>query len=108
MEAHIEGQRICGATIEDYCFNTQRNYGTELTRREKIEIVENKVRHLNSTEWQRWTPLLGMYRTIRDIVKSENSLLVEMHSEMYNTWNMLYNVTSTIAIGSFLSSLLMN
>jgi hypothetical protein len=42
IEARVGNQRVCGYTIGEYCFNTQKTYGLELDDLQKKSIVEKK------------------------------------------------------------------
>jgi len=94
-------QRVCGMTIDDFCFCTGKDPERELTGPQKLDIVKERMQELNRTEWQRWTPVLGLYRILKDCLTKNNSLLTEMHSTSYNVANIAYNV-STLAGSGFL------
>lgn len=62
---------------------------------------------LRKTEWQRWTPGLGLYRIFKD--KGKNSDILDgMHSLTYTITNIYYNaLTSSALLGGVVVSLAM-
>ena len=107
MEIVKGGRRVCGSTIDDFCFYSGRDSEGTLSNSEKTQIVEDSVDRLDRTEWQRWFPGLGMARFVKDIVSRDNILLTEIHSPAYNAVNIAYNMaTATIAGSMFFGYLL--
>jgi hypothetical protein len=101
LEVRVGNKRVSGYTTGEYCFNTQKNYGLELDDSQKKSIVEKRVKKLNDTEWQRWTPGLGFFRVIKDTVNSDSDLLLEMYPISYTVANIAYNV-SVMIVGTSL------
>src|SRR3989344_5650359 len=85
-----QNSRVCGSTIDTYFILTGRDKQQNLSTEEKEKLVQNRIKQLDKTEWQRWTPLLGMYRLITDIVRNDSLLLTEMRSANYTCLNIVY------------------
>jgi hypothetical protein len=66
------------------------------------------MKKLNNTEWQRWTPVLGFGRLLKDIINFDNDLLAEMHPISYTIANITYNVSAMIAGTSLFVNYLLN
>jgi hypothetical protein len=100
MEATMN-PRFSDRTIDQFCFYSGRNPEQELTRPQKRTIVEERVQSLIKTDWQRWTPFLGFYRMLKDIITRDSILLTEMRPLGYTVANIAYNVLTT-GVGSAL------
>ncbi len=49
-----------------------------------LKQASKDISRLERTEWQRWTPLFGIYRLIRDGNNHDGRLLSVAHSKYYN------------------------
>jgi len=56
------------------------------SKKERIEI-------LKQTEWERWTPIVGLARMFEDHSNKDSVLLKKMHSKTYNIANKIYNTS---------------
>ena len=59
----------------------------------EIREADNKLRmaRLAKTERQRWIPLVGTYRLLKDTWTGDFGLLDQMHSKVYQLSNAVYN-----------------
>lgn len=100
-------REISDITINLYCFYSDKDPESDLSIEERRAIVEERIKHLDNTEWQRWVPFVGLYRTLHDSVNDDSRLLNNIHSPRYNGINIIYNVaTATAILGGVLNSLL--
>ena len=67
----------------------------------KSTIEDRLLRYesLRKREWQRWTPLLGVYRLIKDDIAGDWRGLRAVHSGGYETAVTVYNLLQ-IAVGA--------
>ena len=70
----------------------------------KRQIVERRLEKLSKTEWQRWTPILGFGRFIKDIMNDDFILLRETQPISYSIANISYNVIALVGISSYLTA----
>ncbi len=50
----------------------------------QISSEDQRITQLEKIEWQRWTPLFGIYRLIRDGNNGNEKLLSLVHSKYYS------------------------
>lgn len=58
---------------------------------------ERKERVLK-TEWQRWTPILSLYRVIADPVK-DRAVRGSLHTQNYLTANIIFDLAQITGLG---------
>ena len=63
-----------------------------------IQTEDNRYNQLERIEWQRWTPVVGVYRLIRDNVTGDQSRLNTTHSTAYETAVNMYNILQGSAL----------
>ena len=73
---------------------------------EKIGEEEGKrCKKLRANEWQRWTPVVGFYRLIKDELNGDRERLDDMYPEQYNNFLNAYNLIQGCFITATVSSL---
>ncbi|GAJ20108.1 unnamed protein product, partial [marine sediment metagenome] len=60
---------------------------------ETVSGYNNDIHRLKKSEWQRWMPILGVYRLIKDHTANsgnDGKILCRLHSKTYETANSIY------------------
>lgn len=85
-------RRIPDSVIEEFCLESGI-YGTdeEFPPYIKETVVRGRMNQLRKMEWQRWIPVVGAWRMIKDALDGNQTLLKEMHSNNYEIINKTYN-----------------
>lgn len=76
----------------------------EMPREKRQELIENRANYLVKKEWQRWTPGVGFYRIIKDIIKDDSELLNLIYSKKRNVANVVLNVAEFAGIAYGISA----
>lgn len=100
----MEKNRIRKSVIDDYCFYSGNGSSWNLSWDDKIQLVNDKIADLKRIEWQRWLPVVGLVRRVRDNINESQTLLNEIHSRQYEHINILYNVA--VVTGALAAELL--
>lgn len=91
---------VSGATIDDYCFWTMdAEKLLSTSKEEKEQIVRQRVDNLNKNEGQRWVPLIGAYRLVKDTINEDMRILTAIRSTRYNVANIIYTIMTSVGIG---------
>ncbi len=71
---------------------TIRSLNLDSLIKSAIEGELLRYESLQKREWQRWTPLLGVYRLIKDDITGDLRKLEAIHSKTYETAVAMYNI----------------
>ena len=72
------------------------------------KIAEEEIKRcekLRANEWQRWTPLVGVYRFIKDDINGDRDRLDDIYPKKYNKFLDVYNGLQACFITATVSSL---
>ena len=87
------GLRYDALAEEGFPLAVAMNYELETGRDASLRIQE-----LRKSEWQRWVPLVGFGRLMKDGATHDGDLLAYMHSIAYTAANAVYNVACLGAV----------
>ncbi|HLP79885.1 MAG TPA: hypothetical protein VK158_04580 [Acidobacteriota bacterium] len=103
MKLELGQARLRAMTPQgSYAFGKLGEASFDLSREEINTFFEDRAKVLKSKEWQRWVPVLNLYRYCADQITHDDKIVSAIYPQRYNVANIIYTMPSTVLAAGYI------